>query len=285
MNPCPICSKPIADTAYVCHHAQEPSRMAEPELIAADHIRQLTEPTTSHYKTDRFVPVPNVTTPPFHIAAWTKVRENRTSTHPSLLDQLEAATHQSREGGAYGGGTPQSKPAARLDALATLARINTQSADLATQLGIPPLPLRPRLRKIGAALNTTHNRDTQTVRSWWVSARCITGWEQAPYTPHVPCPELDCERWDTIRIRLDEGLGSCIECGASWHAGTFAQLGDYIRWASEHLTGPRHWLYDENGYPTECITCLGERQAMAERSAQRAHNHKAQPRQGTRRAG
>ncbi|NUO58981.1 MAG: hypothetical protein HOV78_20155 [Hamadaea sp.] len=250
--------------------------MTRPPMLPADHIRELNHTTTTTERVDRFVPIPNITEPPWHIPAWTKIRDTHTAHHPALLDQLEAAVQQAAGGGAYGGGTAKSKPSARLDAIAVLQRIDRQSERLARNLGLPHATLRPRLSAIAGALTTTTSgREADLVRAWWVAARCTTGWEDAAYTPHVPCPNVDCERWDTLRIRLTDGIATCIECGESWHEGNFVQLGDYIRWAAEHLTGPRHWLYDENGYPIECTVCLVERQVMAERAAARARAGKA----------
>lgn len=239
-----------------------------PPMLAADHIRELTRTHPTRDKIDRYVPIPNTAA----TGAWTRIRETVTVYHDPLLDQLEQATTNTSGGGAYGGGSAASKPAARLDAIAVLQRIDRGSATLATTLGIPAAPMRRRLGLIAGKVGSTLD---PAVAAWWVAARCATGWETPAYAPDVPCPNMDCERWSTLRIRLTDGIGHCIECGATWQADQFSVLGDYIRWASEHLRGARHWKYDAEGYPIECVECLGEREAMAVRKCDRskAPNH------------
>lgn len=233
-----------------------------PHMLPADHIRELTRGITERHTIDRFVPIPNVG----ELPEWTKTKQHITTQHPPLLDQLEAAIRQSKSDDTWLTGAAKSKPNARLDAIACLQRINQQSADLARALDIPPAPLRARLSTIAGKLGTTPNT---TVRAWWISARCLTGWETAPYEPDVPCPNTECERRGTLRIRTDTAIATCTRCGAVWDEHNYTQLGDYIRWASEHLHGARHWLYDADGYPTECTECLTERQLMAERQVAR----------------
>lgn len=232
-----------------------------PPLLAADHIRHLIRGEVITNRVDRFTHDPNRK----RWGGWTKTSAIHVVTHAPLLDQLEAAIQHGR-GTDTPSGIHQSKPCGRLDALQTLQRIDKQSAAYAATLGVPPQPLRARLSAISGKIGATQDAK---VRAWWVSARCITGWEEPAYQPHVPCPNLDCERWDTLRIRIHDAIGTCIECGTTWHGDQFPTLGDYIRWASEHLTGPRHWRYDDEGYPVECVDCLMERQAMADRACAR----------------
>jgi hypothetical protein len=230
--------------------------------LAADHIRDLIRGYTTTDRIDRFVPIPNVGDTP----TWTRTRVLHTVTHQPLLDQLEEAVQQAKDSGDYAGGAAKSKPAARLDAIATLQRIDKQSKAVARELGLDPAPLRARLSAISGKIGSNPH---PTVRKWWVAARCATGWETAPYSPDVPCPNIECERWSSVRIRLDQYLAHCVECGETWDESNFTQLGDYVRWASEHLRGPRHWKYDADGFPVECVECLVERQVMAERKAAR----------------
>lgn len=246
--------------------------MTRPTMLAADHIRELTQHHTTRGRIDRFVPIPNVLTDHADgtsVPAWTRIRTVHEAQHEPLLQQLLEATTQSSAGGAWGGGTPTSKPAARLDAIAVLQRIERQSRTLLSDLNIPHKAgeagsLERRLLLISGKVGSTEH---DQVKAWWVAARCATGWEQQPYTPDVPCPNVECERWSTLRIRLDDYLASCVECGETWSEANYVQLGDYIRWASEHLRGSKHWLIDEAGYPTECMdaACATERMAMAER--------------------
>lgn len=240
----------------------------KPPPVAADHIRALIKSEVEHLKIVRFVPVPNVG----ELPKWTKIHEVVTIQHHPLLDQLEAAVRQSKGDDGWLAGSPKSKPNARLDAIACLQRIERESLALAASLDIPPAPLRARLSTIAGRLGTDPN---VTVRAWWIAARCLTGWEVAPYEPDVPCPETECERRGTLRIRLDVAVATCTKCGAVWDEHNYTQLGDYIRWASEHLRGAKHWTIDKDGYPVECTVCLVDRQLMAERQAVRIVAEKA----------
>lgn len=246
-----------------------------PPMLAADHIRELTRTYTTSERITRFVPIPNVG----ELPKWDRTTELVTITHMPLIAQLEEAVNQSRGAGDFAGGVSRSKPNARLDALDVLQRIERQSARMARDLNLAPMPLPQRLSAISGALGPIIDK---TVRAWWISARCTTGWEQAPYEPDVPCPNTECEQRGTLRIRLDTHLATCTKCGEVWDEHNYTQLGDYIRWASEHLRGARHWLYDADGYPIECVDCLIERQVMAERAQARAKATEEQP---ARRAG
>ena len=145
----------------------------------------------------------------------------------------------------------------------------SRSAALADELHLEHLVIGPRLLAISGKVGATEH---PLVKAWWVAARCATGWEQQPYTPDVPCPNVDCERWSSLRVRLDDYIASCVKCGETWDEANYVQLGDYIRWASEHLHGAKHWLIDESGYLVECTdpACTTERMAMAERKRLRA---------------
>lgn len=250
------------------------AKTVTPEKTAPDLVDELTTAYTTTEKAHRFVPIPNVLAHSDHdqpdassVAKWTRITKRAVITHPSLLDQLEEAVQQSSTEGAYGGGAAKSKPAARLDALAVLQRIDHQSTNRARGMGLGRMPLRPRLTAIADAVG--HQPDDQ-IKAWWVAARCATGWETHPYSPDVPCPNTECERRSTLRIRLDASIASCIECGAVWDEHNYVQLGEYVRWAFTHLTGARHWLFDAQGFPVECTECLVERQMMAERKVARA---------------
>lgn len=248
---------------------QPKDQPTKPVMLAADHIRELTRHHTTRQRVDRYVPIPNIGP----IGAWRKIRAIHETTHEPLLQQLLEATTGSSAAGAWGGGSAGSKPAARLDAIAVLQRIDHQSSDLADELGVGHMVIGPRLSAISGKIGAEEH---PLVKAWWVAARCATGWEEQPYTPDVPCPNMECERWSTLRIRLDDYLASCVECGETWHEGNYTQLGNYVTWASEHLRGARHWKYDAEGFPVECTVCLAEREAMAERKNARAAARRAE---------
>lgn len=233
-----------------------------PPMLAADHIRQLVKHTVVTERVPRFVPIPNVG----ELPAWDRIKKTATITYEPLLTQLEHAASHGSKTGAYTSGAAGSRPAARLEAVATLQRIDKQSKKRAAELELPNAPLVDRLLAISGKVGSTEDKE---IRAWWVAARCATGWEQAPYEPDVPCPNTECERRGTLRIRLDAYIATCTSCGETWDDENYTQLGDYVRWAFEHLRGAKHWLYDSEGYPTDCLECLVERQMMAERIVER----------------
>lgn len=222
-----------------------------PEMLAADHIRQLTHPYTTTERIHR----DNGTT------------ELHTLTHPPLLTQLQHATtgstHLSDDNVATRFG---SKPAGHLEALDLLNRINRESTQLADEHGIDEPNLTKRLTRLSGFIG--HNPHKQ-VRSWWAAARVLTHWDSPAYRPHgTPCPAC----WDvtTLRIRVDEELAHCSGCGESWDTSgdpgsrPLALLAQHVRWCTDHeVTKPRHWKVDGAGFPVECTECLEFREAWA----------------------
>lgn len=245
--------------------------MTRPEMLAADHIRELTQPYSTTEKRPRRVPVPT-TARPLTRHGWTNdptgLTELHVVTHAPLLDQLAAATT-----GATGlsddnvGTRFASKPAAHLEAHDLLARIDTQSAELADEHGIDEPNLTRRLLALAGFIGHQPHRK---VRSWWASARVLTHWDSAAYRPHgTPCP--NCWETSTLRIRVDDELAHCTSCGETWDSTGDADsrplslLAQHVRWCTDHdVTKPRHWLVDEAGYPVECTECLEFRSAWAE---------------------
>lgn len=248
-------------------------------MTIADNINQLIRPHTTTVQAPNMTRLPVPTTNPRALRPWiithTAGTHPQRTEHPPLLDQLEDSTTLLAVNGDLYHGNPDSKPPARLDAVALVQRINHQTAAIEHDLGITRAGnLRTRLSRIAGE---TANLDTDgarhidtTTRSWVIAARIITGHDAPPYQPDVPCPNTECERRSTLRIRLEDRIATCTECGSVWDEHTITQLGVYVRWAAEHLTGPRHWLTDPDGYPVECTECLETRQEMGERAAVRA---------------
>ncbi|MFK5689586.1 hypothetical protein ACI3EY_07955 [Ornithinimicrobium sp. LYQ92] len=225
--------------------------MTRPELLAADHIRELVQ---SHTNTERITRDDGTTS--IHAV-----------THPPLLDQLQQATTGSSNLSDDNAGTRfGSKPAGHLEALDLLARIDRQSAALGDVHGIDEPHLTKRLIRLSGFIG--HRPDRQ-VKAWWSAARVITHWDSPAYRPHgTPCPAC----WDTgtLRIRIDEEIGHCTGCGETWDATgspdtpPLGLLAQHVRWCSDHeVTKPRHWLLDDGGFPVECTECLDFREAWA----------------------
>lgn len=258
------------------------NRTVRPELLAADHLRALLEPFTTSVREPNWAPVPVVMRPPYSRAdrrGWVLLPGDRahTVTHPGLLDQLARTVTGSTTGDDSVRPAPGSKPAARLDTLALLERIEKQSAAMAAEHGIPPLPLRARLSRLSGVIGHTTN---QRVKAWATTARVLTQHDGPPFSPNVPCPQETCERWGTIRVRFDERVAVCTECGHVWaedEHGSFQMLARWVEWADQHLHGPRHWTtdpditgYDETlRYQVECTVCATERYERAVREAAR----------------
>lgn len=277
-----------------------------PPMLAADHIRQLTHPFTTVELVPNETRLPIPTTSTLRGAGWITVPAPGTRVHHvtnlPLLDQLTqtvtgtTVASEGAYGAAYG-----SKPAGRLDVLALLRRIDQQSHDLAVELGIETpdrtrtkgrrLPLRARLSRLSGHLG---DKPHPVVRSWWATARILTQHDGPPYSPLIPCQVESCERVGSLRVRLSERLGYCVECHTVWSDDntdpvlTFGRLAIWSSWATEHLEGRQHLVestgpgsYDDLGYGSQlgydvplgyrvvCPECEPERQAMAARKAAR----------------
>lgn len=180
--------------------------------------------------------------------------------HRALLDQLEDTLTGSTKDGGDLRIVPGSRPAGRIDVLAFLERIQQQSLKLAEEMGLPPLPLRTRLLRIAAELGLTPD---PVVRSWWVTARVLTSFDSPAYAPNVPCPNEQCERRGSLRVKVgdreDQRQAVCTECHWVWDGPYFGVFAEWVRWASEHL-GSGH----------SCPECVSVQAAMSERRAKPA---------------
>lgn len=233
---------------------------------AADNIRDLCRPSTTTENVAQPEQLPS--------GKWRQVKRQHVVQHASLLDQLRSAVSQSTEEGAWGGGDAKSKPTASVDAIDTLARITDEVSAWSMRLHVRRrASLEDRmsglLGAVAGADEYAQKALAHASRSWLIAARIITGWERRPFEPDVPCPNDTCERRGTLRIRLDQRVGTCIECGTFWDTSDINRLGTYVQWAIEHLKGPRHWLVDEVGELMECMECDKVRKEMAARRVER----------------
>jgi hypothetical protein len=227
----------------------------QPNMLAADHIRELVKPYATHTVIERLTP-------------GGLIKTIHTVHHPSLLDQLRNAGHGSTNlsDSDASRGIATSKPAAHLEALDVLARIDRQAAALADELNAGThLRLETRLLAIAGMVGDDTN---SRVRSWWAAARLVTHHDTPPIRPHaVPCPH--CWELNSLRIRLEDDLAACVQCGTVWDRtgqnGSLLKLGEYVQWCGEHqVTKPRHWQFDDEGYPVECVECLSYRDEYAQ---------------------
>lgn len=154
---------------------------------------------------------------------------------PSLLHQLQHASPSGRgtdRSTGYG-----SRPAALLEALDTLTRIDHESsrwlrvtfhlddpgdtAQCVTLLG----SLYPSLEQ-----ETQRRALEHDIRSWWTQARVVTGWDVAPFRPDNTCPA--CTKRGALRIRVFDAYDTsafCVECRTSWPPTMIGLLAEHIR--------------------------------------------------------
>lgn len=187
-----------------------------------DYVEALTRPTTHHE------PYTTLRTNPDGTHYWMTER-HRTISLP-LLEQLQSAiaTTGAIEGGAH---AFASKPAARVDAIDVLQDIDTETLAWMRRLHLSvedkhgrPLTLAQRLQSAAANAGDDMLRD---LRSWWIRARTVTGWDSPSWRPDNTCPL--CEVKGDLRVRLDARTGVCLGCGEVWDAGTIGLLADHIR--------------------------------------------------------
>lgn len=214
-------------------------RIGKPDVV--DMVRELCEPS-SHREF-------------YRPAAEGKrsVRKNQHRYHvtvtPALLTQLydSVAPSSSVEAGVTR--PAASRPAARLDAIDLAVRIDNEAEQWIRYLEAddPRTPLG-RVRRVGSllpALNKSNHRRPMwengvitccdfhwlehSVGRWWIAARILTGWDEAPWQPDNTCPL--CGVRGTLRIRLAEHLALCVNdvCRETWDDTTIGLLADHIR--------------------------------------------------------
>jgi hypothetical protein len=150
------------------------------------------------------------------------------TTLPSLLEQLRMTSQRS-------GGSPaqgyKSKPPAQLDALDGERLITAQvDAFLVKYWGRHAATVEEGLVFIGGHAQDLSDDELHElegrVRSWWVSAKVLSGVEARPLQPHARCPL--CDKVDSLHVRLDvasrTGLAWCKECHETWDEETIGLL-------------------------------------------------------------
>lgn len=167
---------------------------------------------------------------------------------PPLIEQVWGTAGQRGQGGEVGAMTPSSKPAANLDAIDCAATIDIEAARWIRDLGEDdPQDTLGCIRRLHGLTASVHHCDRAagragqdcctyhaievSVRSWWVRARVLTGWDTAAVKLSGTCPL--CGEKGTVKVRYSSGLGSCTNCHESWDAETIGILAEHMRAEAE----------------------------------------------------
>lgn len=192
----------------------------------------------------------DLTQPQTHREAYTVKRGTTTwrrdhvTTVPPLLWQLEHAI-PTKAGDTSPGGF-RSQPAAWLESLDTMARIDLEASRWVTDMGETDdgttiqvvtrlgslLPSADRCHRARGHMDDekwccTWHAVAHDVRRWHTQARIVTGWQSPAWRPNNTCPV--CGKRGGLRVRLSDQSAMCIECREVWVAGTIGLLAEHIR--------------------------------------------------------
>lgn len=160
-----------------------------------------------------------------HAGRWFDVpMGDHVTTQPPLLEQVDMAV-AGVKGASASTGSYESRPTAAIDAIDARVRIHGSAADKVAELaGADSVAVltATNLTILGDLAPTLSDDELlsleRAVRSWWVHAKIVAGFEERPQRPHVRCPR--CATLDSLRVRLDipgrYGLAFCRECLAVW---------------------------------------------------------------------
>lgn len=168
--------------------------------------------------------------------------------HPPLLTQLDQSISPAGQGGEIGSAAPGSRPAANLDAIAAACDIDLEAARWIRDMGEDDpqntIGLIRRLHGLTASAHRcgkasgrahddccTYHQVEVSVRSWWVRARVLTGWDTKARKLDGTCPL--CGERGTVMVRLSSGLGACTSCHETWDAETIGILAEHMRTEAE----------------------------------------------------
>jgi hypothetical protein len=149
---------------------------------------------------------------------------------PALIDQLEGAQPQSQN--SEGGGGFGSRPAARIEALDTLALIDHAASAWVRKLGHDdPGSTKACVTKLhglhAGQDEVTRKAIERDMRGWWTQARIVSGWDVAAWRPDNSCPMCDVRR--SLRVKIIDMAAFCVECRETWDETTIGLLADHIR--------------------------------------------------------
>lgn len=179
---------------------------------------------------------------------------DHTTQVPPLLVQLRYADWT--KGNTRGGSGYESRPAASIESLTVLSMIDLQASRWIRDLGEDDpvatiscvsllgglLPSTTRCRRHHPLVDREQRKVTcctwhaieHDVRRWWTQARIVTNWDLPAWRPDNTCPNCAVRR--SLRIRLSERIGLCVECHETWSPSSdpgYQVLADHIREESE----------------------------------------------------
>lgn len=216
--------------------------MMNQRMTMTDHVRELCSTTVhrEHYEYDLQHASGSIT----------RYGADHVTTNPPLIEQLwgSNANQAGEDAGGLGAAHPSSRPAANLDAIDAAARIDGASATWIVELGgKDPGDTIDRVlavhglaagvercgRRAGRAGDNccTYHQIEVDVRSWWVQARVLTGWDSAAWKPDATCPL--CAERRTVSIRWSSGLATCTSCHECWDGDNIGILAEHIRAEAE----------------------------------------------------
>lgn len=195
-----------------------------PPMELVDYVRELTQ---THRHSERYLVR--------HGATW--YGQNHVTRAPALLVQLTYAP-PSMAAESHGGYA--SRPAASLEAVDTLVRIDLAAARWIRDLGEDdPLDTAACIRRLNGLVASlqpcrrpapdccTRHEVERDVRRWWAWARIATGWDSPAWKPDNTCPL--CGKRGTLRVKLADAIGWCVDCHETWDRASIGLLADHIR--------------------------------------------------------
>lgn len=173
--------------------------------------------------------------------SWTRTHSVKV---PPLLVQLQMSVRPV-VGGSSGG--YESRAVGNLEAVDTLIHIDREASAWVRELGEDdPASTIGCVRRLGGLLGSMGRCDRarprvdpgggvcctwhavgRDVSRWTVQAKVATGWESPAWRPDNTCPV--CGVRGKLRVRLLEQAAVCVECRATWDAGSIGLLADHIR--------------------------------------------------------
>lgn len=150
---------------------------------------------------------------------------------PALIDQLDQPVTTSK-GDVGGGAGYSSRPAASIEAIDTLMFIDDEAARWVRKMGEDdPGNTKACIRRVHALHasqdNATKADIERAVKRWWSQARITSGWDSPAWRPDNTCPVCEVRR--SLRIKLGDQMGFCVECRSLWTTEEIGLLADWIR--------------------------------------------------------